>query len=400
MADGQYIELRKASFKNIPFDVENTEEVISQRIAVHEYAGRNTPYVEELGLGKRSIKFTAYFAGEDYLQQRDRFIQACEEGGIGTLIHPFFASEKRVVFVSSSWQHSKNTIGKIAVSLEFIESEAPPSPLIRPDTRVRLDQAFQEGFQASIEAFNKVHHIANVIDYVRDSSIAIVEDFLSTIDALRLDSIMKPDNSAALASDIQDVYDDIEALISDETLPVRMGNLIADYQNGLNSNRVTTNHLEDLHYFGGDIGIVPFNTQSRILQKSNSESLYRLIRRLSTVTYARALVNQNYQFKEEVRQVRNIAGNLIEDRLHEISDINEDNIYVAFANIRTKLSEDFSDRAEGLGELLEVEVPRSMPSLVNSWRLYKDPLRAEELVERNRVEHPSWMPHRYAALSR
>ena len=230
MADGQYIELRKASFKNIPFDVENTEEVISQRIAVHEYAGRNTPYVEELGLGKRSIKFTAYFAGEDYLKQRDRFIQSCEEGGIGTLIHPFFASEKRVIFVSSSWQHSKNTIGKIAVSLEFIESEAPPSPLIRPDTRVRLDQAFQEGFQASIEAFNKVHHITNAIDYVRDSSIAIVEDFLSTIDALRLDSIMKPDNSAALASDIQDVYDDIEALISDETLPVRMGNLIADFK--------------------------------------------------------------------------------------------------------------------------------------------------------------------------
>ena len=81
-------------------------------------------------------------------------------------------------------------------------------------------------------------------------------------------------------------------------------------------------------------------------------------------------------------------------------EANSNNIYIAFTNIRTKIAEDFDDRAEGLGELLEVEVPRSMPSLVNSWRLYQDPLRAEELVERNRVEHPSWMPHRYAALSR
>lgn len=400
MADNRTIELRRASFKGIPFHVETTEEIVSQRVVVHEYAGRNTPYVEELGLGKRNIKFTAYFIGEGYLNQRDRFIAACEQGGVGTLTHPFFAAQKRVVFISSTWQHDKNAVGRTSVSLEFIESEAPPSPLIRPDTRMRLDQAFQEAVSATIAAFNAVHDVVNVIDYVRDNSVGLIEDVAAIIDTMRLDTIMTPEASASLAASIRDFYDDAPKLVSDESMPAHMGALITAFREGANDATDAAGALGALHEFHTGSEAVLFNTPSRILQQQNQHAIERLVRRLSTVAFCRTLVDQNYQFKEEVRQVRLQASMLIEARLHEISKINEDNIYIAFTNIRTKISEDFDDRAEGLGELLEVEVPRSMPSLVNSWRLYQDPLRAEELVERNRVEHPSWMPHRYAALSR
>ena len=41
-----------------------------------------------------------------------------------------------------------------------------------------------------------------------------------------------------------------------------------------------------------------------------------------------------------------------------------------------------------------------MPSLFVAWRLYQDPARVRELVDRNKVPHPSFMPNRFEALSR
>ena len=40
-----------------------------------------------------------------------------------------------------------------------------------------------------------------------------------------------------------------------------------------------------------------------------------------------------------------------------------------------------------------------MPSLYWAWRLYGDPLRAADLVARNAVRHPSFMPETFVALA-
>ena len=42
---------------------------------------------------------------------------------------------------------------------------------------------------------------------------------------------------------------------------------------------------------------------------------------------------------------------------------------------------------------------RSLPALVLAWKLYQDPSRAAELVARNDIPHPSFMPLRFNALA-
>lgn len=69
-------------------------------------------------------------------------------------------------------------------------------------------------------------------------------------------------------------------------------------------------------------------------------------------------------------------------------------------------SEDMSGRAVDLlsrqiadiAPIVTVTVPRALPSLWHAWRLYGDPTRADDLVRRNRVAHPSFMPERFEAL--
>jgi prophage DNA circulation protein len=53
-----------------------------------------------------------------------------------------------------------------------------------------------------------------------------------------------------------------------------------------------------------------------------------------------------------------------------------------------------------LAPVIEVEANAPLPAIVHAWRLYSDPLRAGELVARNNVPHPAFMPLTFEALAR
>jgi prophage DNA circulation protein len=53
-----------------------------------------------------------------------------------------------------------------------------------------------------------------------------------------------------------------------------------------------------------------------------------------------------------------------------------------------------------LAPVITVESNRIRPSLDLAWILYADPTRADELVARNKVRHPSFMPREITALAR
>jgi len=52
-----------------------------------------------------------------------------------------------------------------------------------------------------------------------------------------------------------------------------------------------------------------------------------------------------------------------------------------------------------LAPVVTISSPQSMPALWWAWRLYQDPTRAVDLVLRNNVVHPSFMPLSFEALA-
>ena len=57
------------------------------------------------------------------------------------------------------------------------------------------------------------------------------------------------------------------------------------------------------------------------------------------------------------------------------------------------------EEASELRPIVRVEAQRSWPSTALAWALYGDPARAQELVERNRVGTPLFLPATIEALS-
>jgi prophage DNA circulation protein len=70
---------------------------VGRRVAVHEYPYRDTAWSEDLGLLPRRFAIEAYLTGDDVYQQRDAMLDACEQPGPGTLVHPTLGSVQCVL---------------------------------------------------------------------------------------------------------------------------------------------------------------------------------------------------------------------------------------------------------------------------------------------------------------
>ena len=82
-----------ASFRGAGFSVNGTDAPIAgRRVAVHEYPGRDEPFVEDLGRRTKRWEIEAFVVGDDYAIARDRLIEECDMPGAGELVHPYLGS--------------------------------------------------------------------------------------------------------------------------------------------------------------------------------------------------------------------------------------------------------------------------------------------------------------------
>ncbi|WP_172820693.1 DNA circularization N-terminal domain-containing protein, partial [Escherichia coli] len=86
--------LQDASFRGVPFKVEEESAGTGRRVETHEYPNRDKPYTEDLGKITFRPSITAYVVGDDCFDQRDRLIEALNKPGPGTLVHPTYGELK------------------------------------------------------------------------------------------------------------------------------------------------------------------------------------------------------------------------------------------------------------------------------------------------------------------
>jgi prophage DNA circulation protein len=90
-------QLQPGSWRGKSFVTEADQTITGRRIALHEYPYRDTVWAEDLGRLPRRFVFTAFLVGDDVYQQRNAMVQACEQVGKGTLVHPTFGSVECVL---------------------------------------------------------------------------------------------------------------------------------------------------------------------------------------------------------------------------------------------------------------------------------------------------------------
>jgi prophage DNA circulation protein len=120
--------LLPASFRGVPFVVNNDDIGGGRRQVVHQYPGRDDPWTEDMGREARRFRFRGYildgsirFAGGPVQLQRALLISALERSGAGTLTHPTLGI-LQVCVTRFSVGQELDAGRKSNVDIEFVES--------------------------------------------------------------------------------------------------------------------------------------------------------------------------------------------------------------------------------------------------------------------------------------
>lgn len=133
-------QLQPASFRGVRFEVDSDSSPAGRRTQTHEFVQRDQPFVEDLGRQTREFKFAAFVIGADCYDKRDALLAALDKPGPGELVHPQFG-KLNVTAGDCSVSHERREGGLVRFDLVFIEAGEKGFPVGTPNTGRQLVKA-------------------------------------------------------------------------------------------------------------------------------------------------------------------------------------------------------------------------------------------------------------------
>ncbi len=158
-------QLRPASFRGIAFQVSDTDFGAGRRVQVHEYPQRDTPWIEDLGRAVREISVEGFLIGTDYIAQANRLLAALERAGPGTLMHPWLGS-MQVCLVQPARVRFDAGLGMATVSMSFVEAGDLSFPNPTQSTQAVSRLTADALAQAAISDFAKRFSVSGFQSFV------------------------------------------------------------------------------------------------------------------------------------------------------------------------------------------------------------------------------------------
>jgi prophage DNA circulation protein len=192
MATNTFFEkLRPASYKGVPFFVTEDSSVFGRNVVNHEFVQRSKNYVEDLGRKTRELKFSAWIVANegnsfDPFVNRDALIEAVENGGYGSLIHPFFGDLNGVLHKVTVKQSTTQNGGLVSLELEFLEAgEKEIKAVAVFDSVGKVRSAAESSYSNTAEEFAATFNVENAQGFVLDDAFSMLKQFTDSLRTVR-----------------------------------------------------------------------------------------------------------------------------------------------------------------------------------------------------------------------
>lgn len=409
------LQLQDASFRGVPFKVNAAGVEAGRRVQVHEYPQRDKPYAEDLGRAARGDTVEGFVIGEDYIAQARALIAAVEEEGPGTLVHPWFGS-MQVTLKDLLRVNFDASLGVATVAFSFVEAGELAFPSAA-DSTPRLSQMASDNLSfAGAESFADTFDVSGFPQFVADLAgfnIAKSFGFASTLGgsfaplsgwskqlggyATAAQSLMTLPST--LGAQIMDWFD-LSSIVASLSLgsaatgpTFATATAAAPVTDPLAAMALGIVNLAGNGGAGGVLNApVPLLTATPARQQSivNNAAINAVVRR---AMLAQA-VGISSQVDATVQTTAHVVRNALCKALDLESLVADDASYEALQAARRAVWTDMTARASGGARLLDFTPPDVMPALVLAYDRYEDAGRAIELADRNRINHPGFVPVR------
>lgn len=390
-------QLRKATFRGVPFSVDGHEGTFGRRTVTHEYPLRDKPYVEDMGRKARALSIDALVLGADYMAGRDRLLDAIEQPGPGTLVHPYLG-ELTVSILEVKLRESTAEGGLARFTISFIESGEALFPSQSANTAGAVETAAAAAEEDALSAFHAEYAVNEKPEFVAEDSISIVTDAMDAIEAATRSAGMASSDVAAIVSNVRKVSQGIITTIYDPASTAQA--LVSNIKALLGATTIEPARALQLaktfFAFGSDFLPVPLSTPaagavtaSRLQQSTNQKALKDLVRQQAVIEAARAATQVEFDSYQEASAVRTELADAV-DAIAEsgVSDL----VYDSMLALRAAVVRDITTRGADLARVVNYTPNITLPALVVAYTLYGDAQRDAEVVARNSVRHPGFLP--------
>lgn len=410
--------LWSASFKGVPFFVEKDDETGGRRIVKHQFPMRDTPYLEDLGEDVREFEVTAYVASDSADGDAASVVAICATRGPGTLVLPTHGPIL-VRCLNFARDRSKDRHGYIALRLSFIREGASSAlASVASLANFVFIQADSMALTAAL-SFAGAIQFSGVADYVQEAAIGGIQDNAAALEAIRTSTPVESAVSSAQRIEIQSIFDTAPSVTATPVLGA--GVYATPVGRSTNSPAAdlaarviaSARALGDALPAGGAVTAfeatfvgaqitVPapaFQTPNTLAEASNVNVSNQAMRLAALTAYSEAVARIRLNDRPAAITLRANVAEYFESELLVTSAADVDLAH-ALMKLRDAVVDYLTRSIIDLAPVIQLEANMILPSLFWAWRLYADPMRSSELVARNKIPHPSFVPEAFEALAK
>lgn len=396
-------DLRPASFRGVGFLVDDDETMLGNRTAKYEYPGRHGAEHEQMGRMAGGFVVRAAVIGEGFVAAAAALEEALLKEGAGQLIHPHYG-EKTVVVLDVRRQHSASAVGEVRFQITFEETVNASYPVKATDTAAALGLASGNLFSAIETQFNAVFNGSALPDFLIEDALgranaftAQAEQLLSRNGVLNMIGGSLPawtSLATDFAANVTGLFRRIADFAKPKSAPLigaaATGNAPQMRPQGILAalSDATTLRLTDA------LSGTSASAASRV---RNAAALDGLFRGAAMAGLGAAARYATFDSREDAIAFRDLSADRMLALRDDYGAAGWDDAWAKSGLQLAALSRDINERIGRLPRTLTVSPQVVRPSIALAHRLYGDNLgdlftRAGDIVTRNRVRHPAFVP--------
>lgn len=415
-----------ASFRGVPFKIEDEGITAGRRVETHEFVNRDKPYTEDLGKVTARPKFSAYVIGDDCYEQRDRLMEALNKPGPGTLIHPTYGEMSVCVDGDIAVGTTSSEGRMVRFDLVFVEAgelSYPTAGAATANALVSSCSALDDCISDNFEQFGMdgmpdfvqngvVDDATSMLGYV-SGKMAMVDSGIS--DAARLMqgdiSVLLPPPSSGkgfieqlqtmwrsgnrLAGNASDLYTMIKNFSG-----ITLGSDLAPRGVWKTDSKTTQNQKQQGNYVA-----------SAIRTTAISEAAYAVTTLPAQVSMPAEVAQQSTGWPsithpelnnapdettvveaptwDDLVDIRDTLNTVIDKELSRVTD---DRLFLALRRVKSDLNNDIKTRLVQTQKTVVRTPDEVTPALVLAATWFDNAARESDIVRRNAVAHPGFVP--------
>jgi len=396
-------QLQPASFRGVPFWVDSDSTPVGRRTQTHEYPQRNKPMVEDLGEKTRIIKQSGFVIGDDCLFQRDNLLHALNTPGEGILIHPWFG-QMTVTATDCEVVHNRRDGGMVVFDLLFVEAGEKGYPAGVPNTSRQLEDENETLFDSILRRYKQAMALVNK---AKLSIVALQNGIAGVQMAIQREIAQVADligSVAGLADMVMNFPDSLA-----DMLDAQFSGIDAEFDRFSSSKREASSRIESAQAIaalpppsGGVATVAAVQATRDLVREVLIVLAVRTVVVMPVVLPPGRLPGVPTVAQQGVSPIQRpevpAAADVVAVRDALVAVLWEAALVAPFEHferlesVRKLVKAHLTEVARASVRMVAVTPKQSLPAVVLAYQQFGDATRADEIVTRNAVAHPGFLP--------